>query len=68
MPITSVDVDRSVINEIKALTHTRTDKEVINRALEQHLALLRQQELLVRIGARKFTEQQLSASTVEYPL
>lgn len=68
MAITSVDVDRAVIDEIKAITTIRTDKEVINKALEQHLALLRQQELLTRMGTRTFTEKQLNDTTLEYPL
>jgi hypothetical protein len=68
MAITSVDIDREIVDEIKALSNTRTDREVINRALAQHLAILRQQELLERIGARSFTQAQLAAQVEDYPL
>jgi Arc/MetJ family transcription regulator len=64
--ITSVDVDKSVIAEIKNLTGLKTDREVIHEALTRTLALARQQELLTRMKSRVFSEDQMSKSTIDY--
>ncbi len=66
MAITSVDVDKSVIAEIKNLTGLKTDREVIHEALTRTLALARQQELLTRMKSRVFSEDQMSKSTIDY--
>jgi Arc/MetJ family transcription regulator len=64
--ITSVDVDKSVIAEIKNLTGLKTDREVIHEALTRTLALARQQELLTRMKSRVFSEDQMSENTIDY--
>ena len=66
MAITSVDVDKSVIAEIKNLTGLTTDREVIHEALTRTLALARQQELLTRMKSRVFSEDQMSKNTIDY--
>jgi Arc/MetJ family transcription regulator len=64
--VTSVDVDKSVIAEIKNLTGLKTDREVIHEALTRTLALARQQELLTRMKSRVFSEDQMSENTIDY--
>ena len=66
MAITSVDVDKGVIAEIKNLTGLNTDREVIHEALTRTLALARQQELLTRMKSRVFSEDQMSENTIDY--
>ena len=66
MAITSVDVDKEVIAEIKKLTGLKTDREVIHESLIRTLALARQQELLTRMKSRVFTDQQMSDKTIDY--
>ena len=66
MAITSVDVDKEVIAEIKKLTGLKTDREVIHESLTRTLALARQQELLTRMKSRVFTEEQMSTKTIDY--
>jgi Arc/MetJ family transcription regulator len=65
--ITSVDVDKNVIAEIKNLTGLKTDREVIHEALTRTLALARQQELLTRMKSRVFSDDQMSKNTIDYP-
>ena len=68
MAITSVDVDKNVIAEIKKLTGLKTDREVIHESLTRTLALARQQELLTRMKSRVFTDEQMSNKTIDYSL
>jgi len=68
MAITSVDVDRELIQEIKRLTGMKTDREVIHDALQKKLALANQAELLKRMSTRVFTDEQLTPDTTSYPL
>lgn len=64
--ITSVDVDKSVIAEIKSLTGLKTDREVIHESLTRTLALARQQALLTRMKSRVFNDDQISEKTIDY--
>ena len=66
MAITSVDVDKSVIAEIKSLTGLKTDREVIHEALMRTLALARQQQLLNRMKSRVFSDDHMSKNTIDY--
>ena len=66
MAITSVDVDKEVIAEIKKLTGLKTDREVIHESLTRTLALARQQELITRMKSRVFTDEQMSGNTIDY--
>lgn len=67
MAITSVDVDKAVIAEIKKLTGLKTDRDVIHDALTRTLALARQQELLTRMKSRVFSDDHMSKNTIDYP-
>lgn len=64
--ITSVDVDKDVIAEIKKLTGLKTDREVIHESLTRTLALARQQDLLTRMKSRVFGDDQLAEDTIDY--
>jgi Arc/MetJ family transcription regulator len=66
MAVTSVDVDRELIAEIKRLTGLKTDREVIHEALKKHRALASQGEFLSRMKSRVFTDDQLSDQTIHY--
>lgn len=66
MAITSVDVDKAVIAEIKNLTGLKTDRDVIHEALTRTLALARQQEFLTRMKSRVFSDDQISQTTIDY--
>lgn len=68
MAITSVDVDRDLIAEIKKLTHMKTDREVIHEALKKQLALARQDEFLARMKSRVHTNTAEETPVIEYPL
>jgi Arc/MetJ family transcription regulator len=68
MAVTSVDVDRELIQEIKRVTGLKTDREVIHEALKRHLALAQQEEFLLRMKARVFTEDQISPDATRYDL
>lgn len=65
MTVTSVDVNREVIDEIKRVAGLHTDREVINTALDQYLGFVRQDHAIERIGARRFTDEQIEATTVD---
>ncbi len=67
MAITSVDVDKELIARIKAMTGLKTDREVIHESLTTTAALVSQQQLLDRMKSRVFTDDQVSAGTVQYP-
>jgi Arc/MetJ family transcription regulator len=64
--ITSVDVDKTIIAEIKKLTGWKTDREVIHESLTRTLALARHEELLTRMKSRVFSDDQLSENTIDY--
>jgi Arc/MetJ family transcription regulator len=68
MAVTSVDVDRQLIQEVKRLTGMKTDREVIHDALKKQLALANQEQLLQRMKERVFTDDQTSPNTTPYAL
>ena len=68
MAITSVDVDQAAIREVKKLLNMKSDREVINAGVELLLAKARQKDALRRIGKRAFTDEEISGTTVSYPL
>jgi Arc/MetJ family transcription regulator len=61
MAVTSVDVDRQLIQEVKRLTGMKTDREVIHEALKKQLALANQERFLQRMKQRVFTDDQISS-------
>lgn len=68
MAITSVDVDRDAIREVKRLTGMKSDKEVINTAVKLMLVRARQRQTIKRMAKHTFTDEQLNANVIEYPL
>ncbi|WP_281640507.1 hypothetical protein [Aurantimicrobium minutum] len=68
MAVTSVDVDQAAIREVKKLLNMKSDREVINAGVELLLAKARQKDALRRIGKRAFTDEEISGTTVSYPL
>ena len=66
MAITSVDVDKDAIREVKKLLNMKSDREVINAGVQLMLARARQKEALRRMAARPLTEEQLNAAVIEY--
>lgn len=68
MAITSVDVDQAAIREVKKLMNMKSDREVINEGVALLLAKARQKDALRRIGQRVFTDDEISGTTVSYPL
>lgn len=68
MAITSVDVNRDVLNEIKQRTGMKTDREVIEDALTMSLARARQDEFFERLASRTFDDDQLEPKRIDYPL
>lgn len=68
MAITSVDVDREAIAEIKSLLNLKSDREVINEGIQLLLARARQKKALKRMANRSFTAEQLDATVIQYPL
>jgi len=64
--ITSVDVDKGMIAEIKRLTGLKTDREVIHESLTRTLALARQEQLLTRMKSRVFSDDQISENIIDY--
>lgn len=68
MAITSVDVDQAAIREVKKLLNMKSDREVINEGVALLLAKARQKDALRRIGKRVFTDEEISGTTVSYPL
>jgi Arc/MetJ family transcription regulator len=64
--ITSVDVDKGMIAEIKRLTGLKTDREVIHESLMRTLALARQEQLLTRMKSRVFRDDQMSENIIDY--
>ena len=68
MAVTSVDVDQAAIREVKKLLNMKSDREVINEGVALLLAKARQKDALRRIGKRAFTDEEISGTTVSYPL
>lgn len=68
MTVTSVDVNREVLDQIKAITKMTTDKEVINTALERMLAHSRQDEFLERMKTHVFAPEDINPPKIEYPI
>lgn len=68
MVVTSVDVDRDAIAEIKSLLNLKSDREVINEGIQLLLARARQKKALKRMSNRSFNPEQLDATVIQYPL
>jgi len=63
-----VDVDKELVQAVKRLTGSKTNREVVHDALRKTLAMARQGELLKRMETRVFSDEQLTPTTTQYPL
>lgn len=68
MTVTSVDVDKTKIREIKKLTGMKTDREVLAAALDEKLVRLRQQDFLNWLAQNPLSDEQISPVMTDYPL
>ncbi|MBT1544036.1 type II toxin-antitoxin system VapB family antitoxin [Curtobacterium aurantiacum] len=66
MAVTTIDLDQAVLDTAKELTGARTNRDVVNRALQTLIAVRRQPAAVERIMARDFTDDQTHASVVRY--
>ncbi len=68
MAITSVDVNRDALNRIKGYTGIKSDREVINTAIEEKLAREQQKEFLKLMSEHPLSDDELHPRKVDYPL
>lgn len=68
MAITSIEIDREALDELKRARSIKTDREAVNQAIQRDLARARQAAALERIAGRVFSEEDLSPTPVAYPL
>lgn len=68
MAVTSVDLDKSKILAIKKLTGMKTDREVLDAALDEKLVRLRQKDFLHWLAKNPLSEKQINAVAIDYPL
>lgn len=68
MAVTSVDLDKSKILEIKKLTGMKTDREVLDAALNEKLARLRQKDFLNWLAQNPLSDEQINAVVIDYPV
>jgi len=67
MTVTTIDLDQAVLDTAKELTGARTNRDVVNRALQTLIAVRRQPAAVERIVGRGFTDAQIDASVRHYP-
>jgi len=66
MAITSIDIDRDLLHDAKALLDAPTNKEAVQRALEYTITMQRQRLAFERISKRNFEDEQLDAPKIDY--
>ncbi|MDP4332025.1 type II toxin-antitoxin system VapB family antitoxin [Curtobacterium sp. A7_M15] len=66
MTVTTIDLDQAVLDTAKELTGARTNRDVVNRALQTLIAVRRQPAAVERIIARTFTDEQTEAAVEHY--
>ncbi|GAA1355738.1 hypothetical protein GCM10009596_03570 [Arthrobacter rhombi] len=66
MAITSVDVDKSKIEEAKQILAVGSAREAIDKSLEIVIALRHQQSVLEEMKASPLTDEQRSAQVADY--
>lgn len=66
MAVTTIDLDQAVLDTAKELTGARTNRDVVNRALQTLIAVRRQPAVVERMVHRDFTEDQVHASVEHY--
>jgi Arc/MetJ family transcription regulator len=65
MAITSIDIDQDELRKAKELTGAASNRETVDLALRTLIAVRRQPAAVERIIARRFTDDQLDAPTVD---
>ncbi len=66
MTVTTIDLDQAVLDTAKDLTGARTNRDVVNRALQTLIAVRRQPEAVDRLLSRDITDGQTQAPVVHY--
>ncbi|MFJ3382242.1 type II toxin-antitoxin system VapB family antitoxin [Curtobacterium sp. NPDC090217] len=61
MAVTTIDLDQPLLDDAKQLTGARSNREVVQRALETLIAVRRQPAAVERIIARDFAEDPTAA-------
>ncbi|WP_166979158.1 type II toxin-antitoxin system VapB family antitoxin [Paramicrobacterium fandaimingii] len=56
MPITSIDIDDELLDEVKRITGSRTKKEAVTAALQRTVMMQRQLDALDAIADPEFQE------------
>ncbi|MDN4613588.1 type II toxin-antitoxin system VapB family antitoxin [Leifsonia sp. F6_8S_P_1B] len=65
MAITSIDIDQEELRHAKELTGAASNRETVDLALRTLIAVRRQPAAVERIIARRFSEDQIDAPTVD---
>jgi Arc/MetJ family transcription regulator len=66
MAVTSIDLDQAMLDTAKALTGARTNRDVVNRALQTLIAVRSQPAAVERMLSREFTDEQTHAPVIRY--
>lgn len=66
MAVTTIDLDQAVLDTAKELTGARTNRDVVNRALQTLIAVRRQPAVVERMVHRDFSEEQVHAPVEHY--
>ena len=66
MTVTTIDLDQAVLDTAEELTGARTNRDVVNRALQTLIAVRRQPAAVERILARDVLDEQTHAPVVHY--
>ncbi|MEK6342722.1 MAG: type II toxin-antitoxin system VapB family antitoxin [Curtobacterium sp.] len=66
MTVTTIDLDQAVLDMAKQLTGARTNRDVVNRALQTLIAVRQQPAAVERIIGRDFPDDQTAGVVVHY--
>ena len=64
MTVTSIDIDPHELKQAKELAGTTSNRETVDLALRTLIAVRRQPAAVERIIGRRFTPDQIDASTI----
>lgn len=67
MAITSIDIDQDMLEQVKLLTGTTSDREAVGLALRTLIAVRQQPSAVERIIGRRFLPSQIDAPTITPP-
>lgn len=68
MAITSVDINKEALREIKELKGFKTDREAIDDAILMSLARARQDLFFTWLAEHPFDDDQINPQKIDYPL